>query len=274
MVDSYRVFRRWRRRLGGFVSVIASFAALLLIWQLVVSTSGVPSYVLPGPLPVWRALVAGLVVDPTSPASFWYHLANTMEATMFGFLIGSALGILLAALMAEFRIVQRAIFPYVVGFQSLPKVAIAPLYIIWFGYQMQPKVAMAATLTLFPVLLNSLQGFATVERERTELMASLDAGRWQSFRLVKLPSALPLIFAGLNLGIVYALLGTIVAEFIGAQRGMGVVITQLQSASDTAGVFAALVVLAIAGYLLIAFMRLLQRRIVFWSGAEAHADAP
>jgi NitT/TauT family transport system permease protein len=275
MREAYRRSRRyWRGRIASLASLTASCVALLLIWQLAVVASGVPSYVLPGPVAVWHALVAGLDVDPTSRLSFLYQLSSTLEATVIGFLIGGALGVALAALMAEFRVVQRAIFPYVVGFQSLPKVAIAPLYVIWFGYQMQPKVAMAATLTLFPVLLNSLQGFASVERDRMELMASLDASRWQSFWLIKLPSASPLIFAGLNLGIVYALLGTIVAEFIGAQRGMGVVVTQLQSTSDTAGVFAVLVVLAVAGYLLIAIMRLLQRRVVFWSGADSHAEAP
>lgn len=275
MRDACRRVRVYcRNRIGSLGSLAGSCIALVLIWQLAVVASGVPSYVLPGPVAVWHALVAGIDVDPTSRVSFLYQLSDTLEATIIGFLLGTVLGVTLAALMAEFRIVQRAIFPYVVGFQSLPKVAIAPLYVIWFGYQMQPKVAMAATLTLFPVLLNSLQGFASVERDRMELMASLDASRWQSFWYIKLPSALPLIFAGLNLGIVYALLGTIVAEFIGAQRGMGVVVTQLQSASDTAGVFAVLVILAVAGYLLIATMRLLQRRVVFWSGAQPHADAP
>src|SRR5215469_16563457 len=130
--------------------------------------------------------------------------------------------------MAEFRWVERFLFPYIVGFQSIPKVAIAPLYVIWFGYQIETKIAMAATLALFPVLLNALEGFVTVERERLELMTSLRASRWQTFRMIKIPSALPFVFAGLNLGIVYAFLGAIVSEFIGAQRGMGVIITQLQ----------------------------------------------
>ena len=107
-----------------------------------------------------------------------------------------------------------------------------------------------------------------VERERLELMMSLDASRWQSFWLIKLPSAAPLIFAGLNLGIVYALLGAIISEFLGAQRGVGVVITQLQSVSDTAGVFALLVVLAVTSYALIEILRALQRYFVFWSGTS------
>jgi NitT/TauT family transport system permease protein len=175
----------------------------------------------------------------------------------------------LAALMVEFRFIERMLFPYVAAIQSLPKVAIAPLYIIWFGYQIESKIAMSVTLALFPVLLNTLQGFLSVERDRLELMSSLHASRLQTFWFIKLPSCLPMIFAGLNLGIVYALLGTLVAEFIGAQRGMGVMVLQLQSVNDTAGVFAILVLLAVVGYLLIAAVKMIQNKVVFWSGGKA-----
>lgn len=259
-----------RSILIGVVSVILALAG----WEICVRELSIPSYVLPPPAAVWQALVAGLVADPTSRASFWFQLADTMNATLWGFAAGSLIGIALAAIMAEFRVIEELLFPYVVGLQSIPKVAIAPLYVIWFGYQIESKIAMAATLALFPVLLNSLEGFATVERERLELMTSLRASRWQTFRIIKIPSALPFVFAGLNLGIVYAFLGAIVSEFIGAQRGMGVIITQLQSVSDTAGVFACLILLAIAGYILIAIMRAVQRRFVFWSGSGRVADAP
>ena len=240
----------------------------IAVWEAVVTLSAVQSYVLPAPADVWRALVAGIIINPTSPASFLYQLEDTLHATILGFLIAAIIGIALAAMMAEYRVMQRLLFPYVVFLQSIPKIAIAPLFVIWFGYQLETKVAMAATITLFPILLNSLEGFAMVERERLELMMSLDASRWQSFWLIKLPSAAPFIFAGLNLGIVYALLGAIISEFLGAQRGVGVVITQLQSVSDTAGVFALLVVLAVTSYALIEILRALQRYFVFWSGTS------
>lgn len=259
------------RRTSDILTVILSVLAGLVAWHLAVTYLKIPNYVLPKPLAVFEALVDGLGENPASRASFWYHLYDTMKATIAGFFIGSAVGIVLAALMAEFRFFERALLPYVVGFQSLPKVAIAPLYVIWFGYQIESKTAMSATLVLFPVLLNALQGFSSIDRDRLELMASVDASRWQVFRLIKLPSAMPLLFAGLNLGIVYAMLGTLVSEFMGAQRGVGVMMMQLQSASDTAGVFALLVLLGVLGYVLIAIMRVLQRKIVFWSGsAEQH----
>jgi NitT/TauT family transport system permease protein len=252
--------------------LIASLVLLLLVWEALVDFYHMPSYVLPPPKAVLAALIDGLSTDPTSRASFWYQLADTLTATLAGFVIGGSLGLVLAAAMAEFRIFEKIFFPYIAAIQSLPKVAIAPLYVIWFGYQIQSKIAMAVTLALFPILLNALQGLVSVDRDRLELMSSLDANRWQVFWLVKLPSSLPLIFAGLNLGIVYALLGALVAEFIGAQRGMGVMVLQLQSVNDTAGVFAILVVLAVVGYVLISAVRLIQRRVVFWSGSSSRSN--
>jgi NitT/TauT family transport system permease protein len=259
-----RTARRW---FAATVWPLVSAAILLAVWQGTVDILAIPRYVLPRPAEVWNALVAGLVIDPTNKASFCYQLVDTLYATFAGFLIAAVVGVVLAAMMAEFRLFQRIVFPYVVCLQSLPKVAIAPLFIIWFGYQSASKIAMATTITLFPILLNSLEGFKTIEPERLELMVALGASRWQTFYRIKLPSALPFVFTGLNLGIAYALLGAIVAEFLGAQRGVGVMISQLQAVSDTAGVFALLVVLVVVSYLLISFMRALQRRVVFWSGS-------
>lgn len=267
MPDARR--RRWKRfnnAAGAAASLAASVVIGFVLWEALVVWFEIPAYVLPSPKAVIAALMDGLGQNPMSRASFWYHLADTLTATLAGFVIGSVLGLVMAAAMAEFRVVERLLFPYVAAIQSLPKVAIAPLYVIWFGYQIQSKIAMAVTLALFPVLLNALQGFLTVDRDRLELMASLDASRWQVFWFVKLPSSLPLIFAGLNLGIVYALLGALVAEFIGAQRGMGVMVLQLQSVNDTAGVFAVLIVLAVVGYILISAVRIIQHRVLFWSG--------
>ena len=262
-----RSLRRFLATSQTAVSVLTSVVLLMVAWESAVTAFDIPSYVLPSPGAVWQALKAGLLLSPSSRASFLYQLADTMHATAFGFVIGSLAGVVLAALMAESRVIQKLIFPYIVGFQCLPKVAIAPLFIIWFGYQIESKIAMSATLVIFPVVLNSLEGFLSVERERLELMASLDASRWQTFWRIKFPSALPFIFAGLNLGVVHAFLGSIFAEFMGAQRGIGVIITQLSSVSDTAGVFAVLVLLAGCGYLLIELVRAFQRKFAFWSGS-------
>jgi NitT/TauT family transport system permease protein len=269
--------KRRRKRLKNFAieasSLLASIVLLVVLWEALVHIYDLPSYVLPAPKAVLAALIDGLAQSPTSRAGFWYHLGDTLSATLAGFAIGSVIGLVLAAAMAEFRVVERIFFPYVAAIQSLPKVAIAPLYIIWFGYQIESKIAMSVTLALFPVLLNTLQGFLSVDRDRIDLMSSLNASRLQTFWMIKLPTSLPMIFAGLNLGVVYALLGTLVAEFIGAQRGMGVMVLQLQSVNDTAGVFAILVLLSVVGYLLIAAVRIIQNKVVFWSGGTTGRPA-
>jgi NitT/TauT family transport system permease protein len=243
---------------------ILSICIGIMIWHYSIIFFDMPSYVLPKPGLVWIALYDGLSQDPFARSSFWFHLSDTLNATLMGFVIGGLVGLVGAAMMAESKIIETALLPYVVGLQSLPKVAIAPLLVIWFGYGIESKVAMAFVLTLFPVLINSLSGFRSFPKERIELMISLKATRWNTFRLIKFPSAMPMVFSGLNIGIVYAMLGTLVSEFSGGQKGMGVIMMQMQAVSDTAGVFAAMAVLGFTGYVLISLMRQLQKYLVFW----------
>jgi NitT/TauT family transport system permease protein len=166
--------------------------------------------------------------------------------------------------MAEFRSVETMLMPYAFALQTLPKVAIAPLIVIWFGFGNGSKIAMAALLAFFPLMVNSFTGIRNTEQERIDLMRSLSASRLEIYARVKLPSAAPFIFAGLDMAAVYALLGTIVAEFLGAQRGIGVTIVQAQAVTDVAGVFAALIVLGALGVLLHLIIRAIKRRIVHW----------
>ncbi|WP_051953321.1 ABC transporter permease [Xenophilus azovorans] len=226
MPDSLSFLLRSRIALG-----VASVAVGFALWIIVLAVADIPSYILPHPRDVGAALWEGLWANPANRGSYWFHFSPTLQAAFAGFAISAIAGVAIAAAMAEFKAVEYWLFPYIVGLQSLPKVAVAPLFIIWFGYQIESKIAIAATISVFPILMNSFQGFTSVERDRLDLMASLRAGRFQTFWRIKLPSALPFIFAGLNLGIVYALLGTLVAEFMGGQKGVGVMISQLQAVS-------------------------------------------
>lgn len=244
--------------LGVFVFFIAAWIGAVKIF-------GFKSYILPMPGDVLRALWAGIAVPITDKTGFYLPLWATLSNSALGFLLGTALGLLLGSLMAEFRPIEVAIMPYVFALQSLPKVAIAPLIVIWFGFGNGSKVVVAALLTFFPMLVNSFTGIRATEPERIDLMRTLSASRLETYLLVKLPSAAPYIFAGLDMGAVYALLGTIVAEFLGAQAGMGVTITQLQSVSDVAGVFSCLIVLGVTGILIHLGMRSLERRVVHWT---------
>jgi len=262
--------RRRRDRVRNVGIGIAGFLALLLVWKLAVLWLNVPPYILPAPERVFVALWSGIAVSPASPLGFYLPLWSTMSNAVLGFLIGAALGLVLGSLMAEFRPVETALMPYAFALQSLPKVAIAPLIVIWCGFGDGSKVVMAALLAFFPMLVNSFAGIRATEVERIELMRALSASRLETYRLVKLPSAAPYVFAGLDMGIVYALLGTIVAEFLGAQEGMGVVITKAQAVTDVAGVFAALVLLGVTGILLHLIVRRTERAVVHWTDRGKH----
>jgi NitT/TauT family transport system permease protein len=258
---------RRKPKLGPNASLLAGMGALVLLaaWFAAVRLLHVPAYIMPAPEAVVRALWSGLAVSPASPLGYYLPLWSTIANAALGFLIGTGLGLALGSFMAEFRTVEKVVMPYAFALQSLPKVAIAPLIVIWFGFGDGSKVAIAALLAFFPVLINSFTGLRSVEPEKLDLMRSLSASRIETYWLVKLPHAAPFIFAGLDMAVVYALLGAIVAEFLGAQQGMGVVITQAQAVTDVAGVFAALIILGCVGVTLHTCVRRVEHRVVHWA---------
>lgn len=247
-----------------YIVTSLGFCVVLIAWDLSVRFLNVPAYILPSPEAVFKALKAGLLAPLDSPAGFYLPLWGTLSNAAMGFAFGTGLGLILGSLMAESVTIEKLIMPYAFALQSLPKVAIAPLIVIWLGFGDGSKIAVAALLAFFPILINSFTGLRATEPEKIDLMRSLSASRFETYLMVKLPTAAPYIFAGLDMAVVYALLGTIVAEFLGAQLGMGVVITQAQAVTDVAGVFAALVILGSMGMLLHALVSKLEKRVLHW----------
>jgi NitT/TauT family transport system permease protein len=252
----------------GRLAFPLSLLGFLLAWEGVLRLVPVPSYILPLPSAILVALADGLSQPMASKAGYYYHLGFTLWGAIGGYLIGCATGIVLGTLMAEFPAAERILLPYAVGLQSLPKVALAPLILIWFGFDIGSKVALAALLTFFPLLMHTFVGLTMVDRDLLTLLRSFRASRWRTFRLVKFPTALPLVFAGLDMATVYALLGAIVGEFVGARAGMGVMILQNQYVNNTAGVFAVLIILAAVGIALHTVARAAGHRVVFWTRTE------
>jgi NitT/TauT family transport system permease protein len=256
------------RGVGARGSTLIPFVGLLVLaalWIVAVRIFKVPAYILPSPEAVGAALWSGIAINPLSPLGYYLPLWGTLKNAALGFTLGCGLGVLFGSLMAEFRFFEKLVMPYAFALQSLPKVAIAPLIVIWFGFGDGSKIAISALLAFFPMMINSFTGLRSTEPEKIELMRSLSASRLETYRIVKLPHAAPYIFAGLDMAVVYAFLGTIVAEFLGAQQGMGVVITQAQAVTDVAGVFAALIILGAVGIALHAVVRRSEARIVHWS---------
>jgi NitT/TauT family transport system permease protein len=260
--------KRYRNRISDIAVGLAGGVVIIALWWLATTLLDVPAYILPPPGRVFSALMSGILVAPTNPLGFYRPLWDTLFATFSGFFIGAAIAVLIGAMMAEFRLLRRAAMPYIFALQSLPKVAVAPLIIAWLGFGIGAKITMAAMMAFFPVVVNVYAGIRSVEAELVDLMRTLNASRREAYRYVMVPGSAQFLFAGLNLGLVYALLGTILIEFLSAVSGMGVVITKAESVTDTATVFAALVVLATTGILLNAATKALQRRIVHWSGRE------
>ena len=239
------------------------FVVFVLGWEWIVRAFKVQAFIVPPPSAIWRALVGGL-----SSRLFLDHFWVTLYETLLGFLIAAFAGIVLGAVIAQFRVVEKTFYPYLVALQTLPKIAIAPLIIVWFGFGISSKIVIAAMVAFFPVLVNVIVGLKTIDQSKLDLMRSLNASRWQTFRMVKFPNALPFVFAGLDIAIVFSVLGAIVGEFVGAQKGLGNLILQYNFALDIAGVFAVLILLSVLGVALHLVMQFVQKRLIFWSEPE------
>ena len=237
---------------------ILLFVGLVGGWELAVRLFEIPKIVLPAPSAVAIALWTGMQGD------FLKHFGITFYETIAGFVLGSATGLILGALISQFKLLERTLYPYIVAFQTLPKVAIAPIIVIWFGYGVASKIVITATIAFFPLLANTIVGLRAAPQEQIELLVAFTASRWQVFRLARLPQALPYIFVGLDVAIVLSVIGAIVGEFVGAQAGLGYLILQKNFNMDMAGVFAILIVLSAMGVGLHLLVNAVQRRVVFW----------
>lgn len=256
--------RNVRTRLTG----IAGFVGLLAFIEAWIVLFDVPGYVFPRPSEVIAALFNGFVGPVLARSSYYIHIATTATEALAAFFIGSALGIAAGTMIIQFPVLRRLLLPYFVGLQSVPKVALAPLFVVWFGLGMSSKIVLGVLLTFFPLMINTAAGLASVERERLELMQSLKASPWKTFRLVKLPSALPFIFAGLEMAAAYSVLGAVVGEFVGGTSGLGVLILNRNAALDIAGSIAALVILAVMGIGLQRLVVLVRARVLFWAPSQ------
>jgi len=244
---------------GGF------FMLVMLAWQLGVQWFEVSPLVFPGPVAVLRSVYTGV-----ASGEYWLHLGVTLHEILAGFALGAGAGFLLGVAIGQSRLLETVLYPYVVAFQTMPKVAIAPLFVVWFGFGVASKIVITATIVFFPVLANTIVGLRSAPRDQVDLMTACTASRWQVLWMVRFPHALPFVFAGLDIGIVLAVIGAIVGEFVGAQAGLGYLILQRNFSMDTAGVFAILIVLSLIGIGLHALVKVLARKVTFW--AESFAE--
>jgi NitT/TauT family transport system permease protein len=257
--DAYRV------PLKRFAPVV-TIALVLVAWQLAVSVGRVPGSILPPPgrtfVSLWGWISSGRI---------WPHFWATVSVALGGYALGSAFAVLLAALMSLFTVVYRHLAVLVICVQAIPKVALAPLMFIWLGFGPQTGIALVALSCFYPMLVNSMEGFRSTNPDMVTLYRSFDSGRVRTFLAVAFPSALPQMFVGLEISVVFALISAVVMEFIASPRGLGFLIQDASNTLDTATVFASIFLLAATGIGLSATVRFLKRRIVFWIKADEAA---
>jgi NitT/TauT family transport system permease protein len=262
-IDSFTPLMRTRPEL---VLAPVLLVVIIALWEWGVPYFQVPNWVLPTPSAILTALWRGLDAGIFDRGGYWLHTGVTVFQVLLGFFIGSTVGLVLGTIISQFRILEATLRIYLIAIQSLPKIALAPIIVLWFGFGLTSKVVIICLLTFFPLLINSMAGFKAVDAERLELMRALGANPWQIFWKVRLPSALPYIFAGLDMAAVFAVVGAIVGEFVGAQRGLGTLILSMNAQMDIAGTFSVFIILSLVGVLLHQSLRIIEHRLLFWSG--------
>jgi len=246
-----------RDHLSAILYPLATFTVLLLAWQFLVRLFGVPEYILPVPSEF-------LVKLFQSRGLIWEHTLVTATEIVLGFLLAAAIGVPLGLMIVSVKFLERSLYPLILFFQLVPKIAIAPLFIVWFGFGPFPKILLTFLLCFFPTLVASMTGFRALDERVLYLSRSMGQTAWQTFRYIRLPSALGHIFGGFKVSVVFASTGAIVAEFVGANSGLGYLLLRATSYLDMPLIFAVLVALSAIGILFSYAVQLLERLFMPW----------
>jgi putative riboflavin transport system permease protein len=246
------------RHSGVYLGVISLVSALVL-WELAARYAGLPAFMLPSPGQVWDRFILSL-----QDGSLLRHTAVTMFEILVGLALGFSAASILGYLLAKSRSVERLLSPYIVASQAIPIVAIAPLLVIWFKTGLTSKVLICALIVFFPVLINTIVGLRSVPEELQDLMRSLQATRWQMVRYLEVPSALPVMLGGARISATLAVIGAVVGEFAGADRGLGFLINVGRGQYDTALVFVAVFTLVLMALSLYGLVVLIEARLLSW----------
>jgi NitT/TauT family transport system permease protein len=245
------------------IASVLLLLATLLAWEFAPAYLGIPEYVLP-PL----SSVVRIFTDPEVFRLYGYNSGVTLIEALFGLFIGAFSGFLLGIVLAEIPRALHVIYPYIISIQAIPKVAVAPLFVVWLGFGISSKVLIVALLSFFPVFVNTISGVRSVDDDSNELFRTIGASRLQTLYKLSIPTAMPSIFSGFEIAVSVSMIGAIVGEFVGAQAGLGVLILQAQFRLNIPGVFSILIVLAVIGISLNFLVRFLRRRTLFWMPRE------
>jgi putative hydroxymethylpyrimidine transport system permease protein len=228
-----------------------------IFWELMVRQFEVPHYILPAPTRILHTLTV-------QQSLLLHHTFVTLEEIIVGFLLAFVVGVGLAFLMFQFPLLEKTFYPIVIGSQTIPVFAIAPLLVLWFGYGLPSKVVMAALIVFFPIVVNTLDGLKGADSDEVNLLRILKANRWQILWKVRVPSALPFVFSGCKIGISVSTIGAIIGEWVGSKEGLGYLMLHANAQLQISLIFASLIYLTILGVSLFYLIVLMERWVMPW----------
>lgn len=250
-------------KLQGVLRTIGEYAlsvgVFIAIWWIYVAVKHVPAYILPSPPKVWNSLEKMFVKGTVYP-----HLWTTTYEVIFGFVIGAFLGIVLGYIFIKVDALKTMLMPYLIFLQTAPKIALVPLFVIWFGIGLVSKVVLIISMVLFPVLSGMMLGLESIPPDVRNLMKILKASKWQVFSQVEMQYSLPALFASLKVGIVQAVIGAIVAEWMSGKQGLGYILTYASSTYDTPMLLAGIIVTIILGIATYQVISVLEDKFLYW----------
>jgi len=255
----------WRSRLVLLGWRLLLTAVLLVAWEVAATTVTTPFWI------SQPSRVFDRLVSLTMSGLLFWHIAATLQAALLGLALGGVVGVALGLLLGGHPRVAEIVDPLLMGLNSLPRVALAPLFIIWFGIGLPSKVILAFSLVVFPVLINAYQGVRGVDQSLVDMLRTMHASSWQIARRVTIPSTLPWIVAGVRIGLGMSLIGAVVGELVGSNRGVGYYVEAAAANFDTTGVFAGLVILMVLTIALNELMKLIEARLFRWRSSDARS---
>jgi len=250
------------------VAILALGVIIVTLWHLLTASGYLSTIILPTPAMVWKQII----FVGTNILSGGYMLSAlwiTTQEVLAGFAIAAVLGIALGTLVGETKFGARAVMPYLVAIDTMPKIAFAPLFVAWMGFGLASKIALAVFVSVFPVIVGTASGLHAADDDARQLYRIMRASRWQTLRKLKFPTALPQIFTGLKIAALGVMAGAITAEFLGGGEGFGELIRVAASQLDTARVFALIIYLSLVGLAMFGAVVLAERKIVFWQNRNA-----
>lgn len=246
-------------KLLPWISTPILLVIVVVLWKLAIATFDISPFVLPQP----EDVVTG-TVDLVQTNGFWNHVWVTLAETLIGFGIALVSGVAMGAILGRILWLERALRPAIVASQVVPKVALVPLFIVWFGFGMTSKIVIAALLAFFPIMLNVMLGVRSVDPGHHDVMRSLNAGRWATFWRLEYHSTMPYVLAGMEIGIVFAIIGAVVGEYLGGNEGMGYLIVTTLNTLNAEQLFAVILVLTLMGFALFLAVIGLKRFLIPW----------